>query len=89
MGLSHRLSGDWYVHTKDGWLLVVAEVVVGEVKECAQFLSEEVDKGLMVFLPHQTVGEDTETLMHPETSHGLLSVMVVLVGTQEALEHLQ
>ncbi len=76
-------------HTKERWLLAGAEVMEREVKQRAQLLCKEAAKGLVVFLPHQSVREDTETLVHPQTCHGILGVVVVLVGTQQTLEHLE
>ena len=67
--------------TKDGWLLIRTEVVIGQIKEDSQFLREEVAKRLVVLLPYETVREDTETLVYPQAGHGILGVVVVLVGT--------
>lgn len=74
--------------TKNWRLLVGAEVVVGQVEEDSQLVGEERDEGLVVLLPHQPVGEHTETLVYPQPGHGALGIMVVPVGSQEALEHL-
>ena len=67
--------------TKYGRLFVGAEVVVGEVKVHAQLLREEGDKRLVVLVSHQSVGEDTEALVHPQPRHGVLGVVIVPVSS--------
>ena len=73
--------------TKDGQLLG-AEVVEGKVKNGAQLLCDQGGECLVVPLPHKSVRKDTVALMHPQTGHCTLGVVVVLVGPQQTLKHL-
>ena len=58
------------------------------VKKESQFLCENGDKCFGISVTNEAVREDTETLVDPESRHGWLSVMIVLVGSQQTLEHL-
>ena len=39
--------------------------MVGEIEENAQFIGEESDEGLVVFLPYQSIRKHTKAFMHP------------------------
>ena len=62
--------------------------MVGLVKQRAKFLSHHKHKVLPVGVVYQTVREDTETLMDPQSSHGMSGVVEVFVSSQQSLENL-
>ena len=68
--------------------LVRAEIVVCEIKDRPKFLRDEGHKGLLVLVSHQTITEHSEALMDPESTHGVLGVVIILVCPQKTLEHL-
>ena len=74
--------------TEDWGLFVRTYVVVGLVKQCPQFLSHHKHKVLPVGVVYETVREDTETLVDPQSSHSMSGVVEVFVSSQQALENL-
>lgn len=51
----------------------------GLVKHGPQFVTEQGDKNLRIFLIHQAVVEHTEALVDPQSCHALLGVVKIFV----------
>ena len=62
--------------------------MIREIENQPKFLRDEGDKGLLVFVAHKTIAEDSETLVDPQATHGVLGVVVVFVSSEKTLEHL-
>lgn len=76
------------VVTKDWRLFTWTDVVEGLVKERAQLVADDVDKGLHVLCVYQTIGENSEALVQPEPRHGEFRVMFIPVSPEQPLEYL-
>jgi len=59
------------------------------VKDCAKFLRDDVNKCLVILSRNQTIGEDAETLVNPQTRHRMLRVVLVTMSSQQTLKHLR
>ncbi len=68
--------------TKNRRLLVGTNIMEGLVKEVAKFLCQDSNECLSVLVINKTITEHSETFMDPQTCHGGLRVMEVLVGSQ-------
>ena len=58
------------------------------VKESSKFFCHQEDEVFLINVINETVREDTQTFVDPQSCHGMFCVMEVLVSSQQTLEYL-